>query len=170
MLRAVLGCLSHQPQLAGRLLPRIEQQPLLLGVLLAANSHNSTRRNLSTLGGHQQQHTGSVRASIVQQHIRTADHSTDASAHSSKKRRIRQDVTLDIWQPYFHNDGVSKIPSRKPAIKRPARHQWRYCDVNYDPMEPRPKQFLPPYAPPRAHQKDYRAIYFAEKPLHNRKQ
>lgn len=39
------------------------------------------------------------------------------------------------------------IPNRKPAIKRPARHQWFYCGIDYDPMIEPPDTPLPPYAP-----------------------
>jgi hypothetical protein len=33
---------------------------------------------------------------------------------------------------------------------------------------PVPKQPLPPYAPPRAHLKDYRAVFAEGKPKHHR--
>jgi hypothetical protein len=45
---------------------------------------------------------------------------------------------------------VGRKPGRKPAIKRPARHQWYYCNPNYDPSAPRPARILPPHAPPSA--------------------
>jgi hypothetical protein len=70
--------------------------------------------------------------------------------------------------PIFWNGLSSKIQSRKPAIKRPARHQWHYCSPDYDPMEPVPEQHLPPYASARAHSKDYGAIFAAGMPKHNR--
>jgi hypothetical protein len=62
------------------------------------------------------------------------------------------------------------LPSRKPAVKKPARHQWHYCAPDYDPMLPHPSQPLPPYAPPRAHQKDYAAVFSAQMPRHHRNQ
>jgi hypothetical protein len=70
--------------------------------------------------------------------------------------------------PIFWNGLSSKIGSRKPAIKRPARHQWHYCSLDYDPMEPLPEQYLPPYAPARAHSKNYGAVFAAGMPKHNR--
>lgn len=68
-------------------------------------------------------------------------------------------------KPTHRNKSLrSYIPSRKPGIKRPAPHQWHYCDVNYDPMAPLPKNHLPPYAPPAAHDKDYHRIYEEGRP------
>jgi hypothetical protein len=32
--------------------------------------------------------------------------------------------------PAFWNGGSSVVASRKPAIKRPKPHQWRFCDPN----------------------------------------
>ncbi|KAI8467254.1 MAG: hypothetical protein J3K34DRAFT_523859 [Monoraphidium minutum] len=60
------------------------------------------------------------------------------------------------------------VPSRKPAVKKPARHQWHYCASDYDPMLPHPRDPLPPYAPPRAHAKDYRAAFRTQLPKHGR--
>lgn len=58
--------------------------------------------------------------------------------------------------------------NRKPAVKRPAAHQWRFCDANYDPMTPAaPDSRLPHYAPPWARKKDYRALDFEHKPVHS---
>jgi hypothetical protein len=80
----------------------------------------------------------------------------------NKQQQIKQQKSI------FWNGLSSDIPSRKPAIKRPARHQWHYCNPNYDPMEQVPEQQLPPYAPARAHSKDYRAIFLAGMPKHHR--
>ena len=60
------------------------------------------------------------------------------------------------------------LRSRKPAVKRPARHQWHYCAPDYDPMLPHPRAPLPPYAPPRAHLTDYGAALRAALPAHRR--
>eukprot|EP00879_Flechtneria_rotunda_P016919 GHRR01017712.1.p1 GENE.GHRR01017712.1~~GHRR01017712.1.p1 ORF type:complete len:169 (+),score=55.36 GHRR01017712.1:258-764(+) len=62
----------------------------------------------------------------------------------------------------------SRIRSRKPAIKHPARHQWHVCLPGYDPMQPVPEQPLPPYAPAARHQKNYREIFLQEMPKHHR--
>ncbi|WIA11093.1 hypothetical protein OEZ85_011238 [Tetradesmus obliquus] len=68
----------------------------------------------------------------------------------------------------FWNGLESNIPSRKPAIKSPKRHQWHYCNPAYDPMEPLPEQYLPPYASDRAHSKNYRSIFYSNMPKHHR--
>jgi hypothetical protein len=44
--------------------------------------------------------------------------------------------------------------SRKPAIKRPQRHQWHYCNPTYDPNQPLPTKMLPPHAPPAVEAQD----------------
>lgn len=43
---------------------------------------------------------------------------------------------------------LGKQQGRKPAIKRPARHQWLYCNPNFDPHHPLPPKMLTPYTPP----------------------
>jgi hypothetical protein len=70
----------------------------------------------------------------------------------------------EALQPVMRRLPPWRIPNRKPAIKNPARHQWFFCAVDYDPMELPPKQLLPPYAPRSAHGKDYRRIYVDNKP------
>jgi hypothetical protein len=82
--------------------------------------------------------------------------------HKHKQQQGKQQRSI------FWNGLSSQIQSRKPAIKRPARHQWHYCNPAYDPMEPLPEQHLPPYAPDRAHSKDYRAIFLDNMPKHHR--
>lgn len=54
---------------------------------------------------------------------------------------------------------VGAKQGRKPAIKRPARHQWHYCNPYYDPNRPLPAQMLPPHAPPSAHEVDDWAVH-----------
>lgn len=88
--------------------------------------------------------------------------------HTEKQEILQGMPGRLIKQPLFWNNLSSKISSRHPAIKYPARHQWRYCAEDYDPMEPVPKQQLPPYAPVRAHSKDYRKIYFQTRPQFHR--
>ncbi len=63
----------------------------------------------------------------------------------------------------------ARIASRKPALKKPSRHQWFYCDVDYDPLR-QPDGFrpLPPYAPEWARAKNYQQIYYKERPKHHR--
>lgn len=73
-----------------------------------------------------------------------------------------------LRQPIFTNKLSSNIKSRKPAIKTPARHQWRHTAEDYDPMEPFAAQNLPPYAPLLAHTKDYNQIYKETQPKFNR--
>lgn len=43
---------------------------------------------------------------------------------------------------------VGKNRGRKPAIKRPARHQWWYCNPNYTASDALPAVLRPPHAPP----------------------
>lgn len=124
-----------------------------------------------------QQPLGNAAALMQQQdlqHHATAAYSTDAVTQAQQQpdqqEQIDPNKVPDYWRPFFLNKGVSNIVSRKPAIKRPKRHQWHYCNPEYDPMDPLPQQHLPPYAPAPAFQKDYRAIYYAEKPLHHRNQ
>lgn len=45
---------------------------------------------------------------------------------------------------------VGEQRSRKPAIKRPSRHQWHFCNPNYDRSQPLPDKMLTPYDPPTA--------------------
>eukprot|EP00955_Chlamydomonas_euryale_P013435 144864-Chlamydomonas_euryale.AAC.4 len=54
---------------------------------------------------------------------------------------------------------LKQKPGRKPAIKRPQRHQWFFCNPRYDPHEPMPRRILPPHAPPSAaHVDDWRVF------------
>lgn len=71
-------------------------------------------------------------------------------------------------QRAYASGGRGLVPSRKPAVKKPARHQWHYCAVDYDPMLPHPDQPLPPYAPPSAHMKNYKAVVATQMPKHHR--
>ncbi|KXZ41686.1 hypothetical protein GPECTOR_320g27 [Gonium pectorale] len=43
---------------------------------------------------------------------------------------------------------LGKKQGRKPGIKRPSRHQWLYCNPNYDPAKPLPLTPRSPFAPP----------------------
>ncbi|PNH03276.1 hypothetical protein TSOC_010681 [Tetrabaena socialis] len=65
---------------------------------------------------------------------------TSTSGRSADSDRVQWD-----W-----NWVLGKAPGRKPAIKRPARHQWLYCNPNYDPAAQLPKVLRAPYAPPSA--------------------
>lgn len=60
------------------------------------------------------------------------------------------------------------VASRKPAVKKPARHQWHYCDPSYDPSvapPPPPANVrAPPYAPLWAQARDYRQAFLAAAP------
>ncbi|KAJ9518884.1 hypothetical protein QJQ45_026271, partial [Haematococcus lacustris] len=49
---------------------------------------------------------------------------------------------------------VGQKASRRPAIKKPARHQWHFCNPNYDKHQPLPAKMLPPHAPPSAERLD----------------
>jgi hypothetical protein len=96
-----------------------------------------------------------------------------AQQREADLKRLLQDMPARLLnQPIFTNGLSSKIRSRKPAIKAPARHQWRFCAEDYDPMAPFPAkglaQDLPPYAPLRAHAKDYKQIYRETRPKFHR--
>jgi hypothetical protein len=54
---------------------------------------------------------------------------------------------------------VGAAPGRKPAIKRPARHQWHFCNPGYDAAQPLPRKILVPHAPPSAAASDDWATY-----------
>ncbi len=45
---------------------------------------------------------------------------------------------------------MGKSRGRKPAIKRPSRHQWWYCNPGYDAAEQLPTVMRSPFAPPGA--------------------
>ncbi|GLI59343.1 hypothetical protein VaNZ11_001205 [Volvox africanus] len=45
---------------------------------------------------------------------------------------------------------LGKSRGRKPAIRHPSRHQWYFCNPNYDANRPLPVVFRSPYAPPSA--------------------
>lgn len=168
MLLGAMQRLLQRSQWTSSLLLGCEQQQHVASV--AFQSSNSVCSGLFT--GTKKSQSGLASASRSQQHIFAAAYSTDAvvQQQSEQQQQTAEPKMPDNWRPFFYNGAQSRIKSRKPAIKRPARHQWHYCNPNYDPWDPLPKQNLPPYAPPSAFQKDYRAIYFAEKPLHNRKQ
>ena len=77
-------------------------------------------------------------------------------------------LTQSAVASYSSSRPTVQFESRKPAIKKPARHQWFYCAKDYDPMEPPPAQPLPPYAPAKARQKDYFQAYFQVRPKFQR--
>ncbi|GLC76209.1 hypothetical protein PLESTF_001749800 [Pleodorina starrii] len=54
---------------------------------------------------------------------------------------------------------LGKSRGRKPAIKQPRRHQWYFCNPNYDPTKPLPVAFRSPYAPPSAYEMSDQAEY-----------
>lgn len=54
---------------------------------------------------------------------------------------------------------LGRKKGRKPAIKSPNRHQWWYCNPNYDPNQALPTKMLSPYAPPSAAYVDDWAVY-----------
>jgi hypothetical protein len=60
------------------------------------------------------------------------------------------------------------VASRKPAVKKPARHQWHYCDPAYDPSvapPPPPANVrAPPFAPLWAQARDYRQAFLDAAP------
>eukprot|EP00878_Enallax_costatus_P013159 GHUV01013756.1.p2 GENE.GHUV01013756.1~~GHUV01013756.1.p2 ORF type:complete len:284 (+),score=104.59 GHUV01013756.1:3353-4204(+) len=175
MLRTVLQRLLQRQQAAINVPAGLQQQTTALAALIGSNSSACGSRPLSWCSREQQ--PPSITTPSMQQqdlqHSFAAAYSTHALVPEQQQQDQPQqtdpDKVPDNWRLFFFNNGVSKIRSRKPSIKRPKRHQWHYCSPDYDPMDDLPQQYLPPYAPPHAFQKDYRAIYFAEKPLHNRK-
>jgi hypothetical protein len=85
--------------------------------------------------------------------------STPTPARKQRPAKQAPVVLLPVRQGAFPG------PSRKPAVLKPALHQWHLCSPLYDPAAPPPKQHLPPYAPERAKKKDYRAMMLASKPV-----
>lgn len=59
---------------------------------------------------------------------------------------------------------LGKRAGRRPAIKHPSRHQWYYCNPNYDATLKPPKKLLSPFAPPTAQYVDDWAAYQRTKP------
>jgi len=72
--------------------------------------------------------------------------SSDCSTASTSSRCTSSSAQVD-WDWAFV---VGEKRGRKPAIKKPQRHQWHFCNPNYDPAERLPKSILPPHAPPSA--------------------
>lgn len=52
--------------------------------------------------------------------------------------------------------------SRKPAIRKPARHQWHFCDPTYSPHEPLPPKALTPFTPPTNLRQDEWQLFRAQ--------
>ncbi|KAF5838135.1 hypothetical protein DUNSADRAFT_3330 [Dunaliella salina] len=61
---------------------------------------------------------------------------------------------------------LGRQQGRKPAIKRPARHQWHYCNPNYDPQHPLPPKMLTPYTPATNLQQDEWQVFRTQKQHH----
>jgi hypothetical protein len=177
MLRLVLHRLSQPSSGSSSLLLQAVQQPsssctgVLAGLcsrfgLLSANQQLHSLAALSSRT--QQQHSllplqqQPQQRTFASSSLPTVQQQNEQQALEHKQQPGKQRL------PVFWNGLSSKIGSRKPAIKRPARHQWHYCSLDYDPMEPVPEQYLPPYAPARAHSKNYGAIFAAGMPKHNR--
>ncbi|PNW79490.1 hypothetical protein CHLRE_09g417100v5 [Chlamydomonas reinhardtii] len=54
---------------------------------------------------------------------------------------------------------LGKASGRKPAITRPRRHQWHYCNPEYDPAAPLPEVLRSPFGPPGAERSHDWATY-----------
>lgn len=61
---------------------------------------------------------------------------------------------------------LGRRAGRKPAIKRPARHQWHYCNPGYSADHPLPPKMLTPFAPPSTLQQDEWQVFRAARPHH----
>eukprot|EP00798_Chlamydomonas_sp_ICE-L_P014503 gene14503-20530_t len=61
---------------------------------------------------------------------------------------------------------VGAKAGRKPAIKKPRRHQWYYCNPNYDPNLPvsSERKRMVPFAPPTASMTDDQRAFKETKP------
>jgi len=153
--------------------PELEQQRSLLGVVrqqlspvicpLAARQFTSS----SSCG--EEEHAAAEQANSQQlDSLKQAQESTEQQLAATFATMPPSAVQRFVNQPAFWNNLSSNIKSRKPAIKHPARHQWRYCAPDYDPMEPFEARPLPPYASWRAQLKDYNKIYHETKPQFRR--
>jgi len=84
-----------------------------------------------------------------------------ASAHATPPMRLL---------PKALANRRAAVASRKPAVKRPARHQWHYCDPAYDPAAAAPNPpppanvRAPPFAPARAQATDFRRAFLDSAP------
>lgn len=158
MLRTIWQRLAQQQPASASSLWRATQQPVATPSSCFVSSVSSTRDSTQQLALQQQ--------AVLQRHF----YSTLVPTEQQQAAEVQHQKGEQGAQPppFFWNNLSSKIQSRKPAIKRPARHQWHYCSPDYDPMMPKPMQHLPPFAPARAHEKDYRAVMLAGMPKHHR--
>jgi hypothetical protein len=102
---------------------------------------------------------------LIEDPMNLTDYNNEQKRQHELKQQQRRELLASLpgtlyRAPMFQNKLSSRIKSRKPAIKYPARHQWQFCAEDYDPMAlsssaPQP---LPPYAPLKAYTKDYPRI------------
>lgn len=147
----------------------LEQQRSLLGTVSQQLSPIilplAARKFTSSSSCGEEQHAAAEQASSQQpDSLQQAQESTEQQLKATFAAMPHSAVQRFVNQPAFWNNLSSNIKGRKPAIKRPARHQWRYCAPDYDPMEPFEARPLPPYASWRAQLKDYNKIYHETKP------
>lgn len=135
--------------------------PLAVRAFFSSSSSSSSAEDTPTGTPEQQQQQQQGDAADVSKHKRNRDKQAAAAAFAKLPGSL-------IRQPVFGNNLSSTIKSRKPAIRFPARHQWRNCAEDYDPMESFEARPLPPYAPLRAHTKDYNKIFHETKPQFHR--
>lgn len=81
---------------------------------------------------------------------------TSSSSHASSSRRVGELPAPVDWNWRWV---LGKQSGRRPAIKNPARHQWYFCNPNYDPHTKPPRKLLTPFAPPTAQYLDDWAAY-----------
>jgi len=99
--------------------------------------------------------------------------STEASSSSNRESSLMQQTDRQPHGAPLHHVPhwswrwvLGRQQSRKPAIKRPARHQWHYCNPNYDPQHPLPPKMLTPYTPPTNLHQDEWQIFRTQKQHH----
>jgi hypothetical protein len=71
-----------------------------------------------------------------------------------------------VWPVWDWAFVAGSAQSRKPAVKKPKRHQWLFCNPNYDPHAPLPPKPLPPHAPGTAQLRDERHTFAQLLPAH----
>lgn len=121
-----------------------ESPALLCGYRAMASSSVSPHAEL----GIYRNQEGREAAAMAQEGSSGPPSSSDLSVHGHG--HLHGEAAVD-WDWGFV---IGRTPGRKPAIKRPQRHQWYFCNPNYDALRPLPRRILPPHAPPSAAEVD----------------
>lgn len=102
--------------------------------------------------------SGALSTAASSMQIRMASNaSTSTSQTSTPPTHASQQGSHAVAWNWHWVAGAQR--SRKPAIKRPQRHQWYYCNPNYSAAQALPSKILPPHAPPTAALQDEQQLF-----------